>query len=63
MVRKKQSTPAVRAVRERLRQVNASAQRAHSIRHRLPAILQRLKKCKYLSSLDSQLHTLGKLQS
>ena len=60
VVRKQQSSRAVEVVRERLRQLDASAQKALSLRHRLPAILLRLKRCKFLYSLASQLQTLGK---
>lgn len=57
-VRKQQSCQAVQAARERVRLANASAQKACSIKHRLPTIVRRLKNCKYLTSLANQLHTL-----
>ena len=59
MVRKQQSSRAVQRARQRVRQVNASAQKAHSIKNRLPTILEQLKRCKYLTSLADQLRTLG----
>ena len=59
MVRKQQSSRAVQRARQRVRQVNASARKAHSIKNRLPTILEQLKRCKYLTSLADQLRTLG----
>ena len=59
VVRRQQSSRAVQRARQRVRQANASAQRALSIQHRLPSILECLKSCKYLTSLANQLHTLG----
>lgn len=59
MVRRQQSSRAVQMARQRVRQANASAQKALSIKHRLPSILECLKNCKYLTSLANQLHTLG----
>ena len=56
---RRQTSGTVQRARERVRLANASAQKAHSIKSRLPSILQRLKNCKYLTSLANQLHTLG----
>lgn len=56
---RRQTSGAVQRARERVRLANASAQKAHSIKSRLPSILERLKNCKYLTSLANQLHTLG----
>ena len=60
MVRKQQSNQAVLAARERVRKANSSAQKAFTIRNRLPDILMRLKSCKYLSTVACLLHTLGR---
>ena len=60
-VRTREASSRLQRVRERVRQANALAEKAQSIRHRLPIILEQLKSCKFLTSLASLLRVLGML--